>query len=83
MDTLPEDCVGMNFDIKWLDYGALGAAFGVLAYALHMLNKVIRMHEQYMDRLIGVVDKNATANTKLSVGVNNLVEAHLRQDREE
>ena len=62
------------FDIKLLDYGALGAAVLVLGYVLHVLNKVIKIHNDHMDRLMGLIEQNATANTKLAGAVAEMVD---------
>lgn len=56
-----------------LDYGALGASFLVLCWALYIVNKVIKSHEAAMERWMGLVAQNAKANAELAVAVSGLV----------
>lgn len=61
-------------DLHPLDYGALGLAFVILGYVIHVLNKVIRLHNEHMDRLITLIEAKAVADTKLAKSVEDLVD---------
>ena len=63
-----------SFDIKLLDYGALGAAVLVLGYVLHVLNRIIKIHNDHMDRLMGIIEQDAIANTKLASAVADMAD---------